>query len=103
MATVIGSTKAEHDKKEMAKKSGEPKETHPHKVHVRDYDIDLDDMSKSKFPKEHIEAGLKAHDGKYKGQSDKGYYFGFPQPKNANNFVSHVNTNKYTHAEISND
>jgi len=103
MPLVTSKTKKAHDKKHMAKQTGKPEDTHPHRVHVRDYDIDLDDMSKSKFPREHIEVGLKTHEGKYKGQSDKGYYFGFPQPKNANDFMSHVNTNKYTHAELDND
>jgi hypothetical protein len=101
--TVTSENKAEHDKKFMEKQSGKSEDTHPHRVHVKDYDIELDDISKSKFPKEHVEAGLKTHDGKYKGQSDKGYYFGFPQPKNANDFIGHVNTNKYTHAELDNN
>ena len=103
MTTVTSKTKKQHDEKHMAKQTGKPEDTHPHRVHVRDYDIDLEDMSKSKFPKEHIDVGLAKYDGKYKGSSDKGYYFGFPQENNASNFVSHVNTNKYTHAEMNKD
>lgn len=101
--TVTSANKAEHDKKFMEKQSGKSDDTHPHRVHVRDHDIDIDDIKKSKFPKEHVEAGLNKYEGKYKGQSDKGYYFGFPQHKNANDFVGHVNTNQYTHAELDND
>jgi len=101
--TVTSENKAEHDKKFMEKQSGKSDDTHPHRVHVRDHDIDIDDIKKSKFPKEHVEAGLNKYEGKYKGQSDKGYYFGFPQHKNANDFVGHVNTNQYTHAELDND
>lgn len=103
MPTVTSKTKKAHDEKHMANQSGKQQETHPHRVHVRDYDIDIDDVKKSKFPKEHIDAGLAKYDGKYKGSTDKGYYFGFPIPKNANDFISHVNTNKYTHAEMEND